>query len=365
MIHLKKISINQLICLVILTQVGVRVLLIPYDESRYSGYDAWISVIIGGLLAQLMILIMYQLGKRYPVQPFQQYVKTIVGKPLGLLLNIIFGVYYFSSSLMVGVAYADVMSRWLLFETPWIVLIGLSFAIAAYVASSPLRSISTITQSIMCIFLICAVIIVISGIGKGDWRHFLPIGTHGMGDILKGALPTFWAYAGYDLILTVFPYVNTRKKKNVFIAMSVANGVTTLFYLFIAVIVIYNFSESQLNTITEPMVFILRKFRWPVVQSLDILFMTLWFSMTTVTVYVYLFLSARYLANVGRKEIQNHSILVWIIAILCIIVGMWGSDRQRVFHFSHFQNNFSMAIIAVIPTILLLISYIQAKVARK
>lgn len=364
MIHLKKISINQLICLVILTQIGAHVVVMPYPESRHAGYDSWMSILIGGLFAQLTILVIYQLGKRYPDRPIQQYVSSIVGRPIGMLLNLLFAIYCAESALLVAVTYSDILSRWVLIETPWIVLVGLSILMAAYFASSSLRSISTLTQSIMGLFLICVVMIVISGLGKGDWDHFFPIGTHGIGAVLKDSIPSFWAYAGYELLLVVFPYVKTRKKKEIFIAMSVANGLTTCFYLLITVFAIYNFDEVQLNSITEPLVFILRKFRWPIVQSLDILFMAIWLAVTTVTVYVYLFLSARYLAHVGQKENQHHSVLVWIISIICFVFGIWGSDRQHVFRFGHYHNTATLVMVTGMPTVLLLISTLRGKGAR-
>ncbi|MFP5111454.1 GerAB/ArcD/ProY family transporter [Bacillaceae bacterium C204] len=363
MIHLNKISINQLICLVILTQVGVSVLSIPYPQSSYAGYDSWISILIGGVFAQAVIIIIYQLGKRYDDRPLPQYISAIVGKPLGSVVNFIYATYCLQSSLMVIVSYSDVINRWVLFETPWSVLIGASVLIAAYIASSTLRSMATITQTIMFMFFICFVIVFISGIGEGDWRHFLPIGTHGIGPTLKGALPAFWLYAGYELLLYVFPFVRCRKKKDILIAMSAANGFTTFLYVLISVIVTYNYSESQLKSIQEPMVFILRKFRWPVVQSLDILFMTIWISVTTVTVYVYLFLSARYLAFVGRKEIRNHPLLVWILALVCFAGGLWGDNRQWLFKFGDYHNTATVIIIAIVPTILLLISLARGKEA--
>ncbi|WP_088042560.1 GerAB/ArcD/ProY family transporter [Bacillus sp. EAC] len=365
MIHLKKISINQLMCLVVLTQVGVSVLSIPYAESRRAGHDSWMSILIGGIIAQVVIIIIYQLGKRYPDRSMQQYIFSIIGKPLGSVMNLFFALYCAQSSLMVVISYSDVLNRWVLFQTPWFVLIGVSLVLTAFIASSTLRSISTITQSILSMFLICVVIILISGIGKGDLRNFMPIGTHGIGSIIKDSIPAFWAYAGYELLLYVFPFVKCNKKKDILIAMSIANGLTTLFYLIITFIVTYNFSENQLNTITEPMVFILRKFRWPVVQSLDIIFMTIWLSVTTVTAYVYLFLSARYFAFVGGKEIRNHSRMVWILAILCFIVGIWFQDRQLLFKFSEYHNKSTMIMIAIVPTIFLLISYVREKVAKE
>lgn len=361
MIHLDKISITQLFCLVILTQVGIHVLSIPYHESRNSGYDSWMSILLGGIIAQVVILIIYQLGKSYDDRPLPQYLSAIIGKPLGSVLNLLFALYFVESSLIVVVSYSDVINRWVLFETPWFVLIGVSLAIAAYIATSTLRSIVNITTTIMVMFLICSLIIMICGMGEGDVRHLLPVGTHGFGSILKDTLPAFWAYAGYELLLYVFPFVKCHKKKDILIAMSLANGFTTFFYVLISVIVTYNFSESQINFIQEPMVFILRKFKWPVVQSLDILFMALWLSVTTVTAYVYLFLSARYLAFVRGKEIRKHSLLVWLLAIVCFVIGLWGTDRQWIFRFTTIHNTNTVIIIVIVPTILFLVSLVRRR----
>ncbi|MDR6881279.1 GerAB/ArcD/ProY family transporter [Bacillus sp. 3255] len=361
MIHLEKLSLTQLVNLVILTQVGVSVLSIPFAESRHAGYDSWISIIIGGLVAQAVIIIIYLLSTRYGDRPLPQYIFNIVGKPIGVLLNVAIGLYCAESSLMVIISYTDVLSRWVLIRTPWFILIGISVIIAAHIASSSLRSIAVITQSIMIMFVVCWIIIFISGTGSGDIRHFLPIGSHGVSAIMKDALPAFWAYAGYELLLYVFPTLSYRKKKDVFIAMSAANGFTTFFYTIIAVIVTFNFSESQLKVIPEPMVFILRQFKWPVVQSLDIVFMTVWLSVTTVTAYVYLFLSARYLAFATGKEKGNHTVIVWLLAVICFLLGLWGSDRQVLFQFSSYHNIATVIVIAAIPTLLLLVSLARGK----
>jgi spore germination protein (amino acid permease) len=365
MIHLEKISISSLVCLVILTQIGAHILKIPYQESLHSGYDSWISLFLGGVIAQGIILIIYQLGKRYADQPLPYYIFAITGKPLGAILNILLAAYCVENSLIVIVSYSDVLNRWVLFETPWSVLIGVSCLIAAYIASSTLRSMTQITKLIMIMFLIGMAIIFVSGMGRGDFRNFLPVGSHGIVSIIRDAIPTLWAYSGFELLLYVFPFISCHKKKDIFIAMSVANGFTTMIYVLVAVIVTYNYSESQIKVIPEPMVFILRKFNWPVVQSLDIVFMTIWLSVTTVTVFVYLFLGARYLAFVSGKEIQKHPLIVWILAIICFFVGLWGSDKQWLLRLSNFHNIYATwFIITIIPTTLLFVSIVRRKVAK-
>lgn len=361
MIHLDKLSVKQLFCLVVLTQVGVHVLTIPYEESRHSGYDAWISILIAGAIAQAVILIVYRLGNMYADRPLPHYMSAIAGKPLGAVLNVAVAAYCAESSLIVLISYADVISRWVLFTTPWFVITGLTLAIAAYIASSPLRSVAVVTQSVLVMFAICFAIVVVSGMGQGDWRHFLPVGTHGIGAFVRDAFPALWAFAGFELLLYVFPYVSCRRQKDIAIAMSAANGFTTFFYALIAVLVTYNFSESQLNAVPEPMIFILRQFKWPVVQNLDIVFMTLWLAVTSVTVYVYLFLSARYLAFVPGKEIRRHPLLVWILAGVCFVIGLWGANRQWMLRFSAYHHSATAIMVDVLPILL----YAAALIRRK
>ncbi|WP_257144007.1 GerAB/ArcD/ProY family transporter [Bacillus sp. AFS002410] len=290
MIQVKKISTNQLLCLIAMNQIGVHVLSIPYEQSKYSGYDSWIAVLLGGVYAQLIILIIYALGKRYPNEPIQQYICKIVGKPLGKLLIILFSLYFIESLLTEAVTYADVISRWVLFETPWSAILGLFFLVSVYAASCSFRTISTVTQLILVMFVFCALIIIVCGVGKGTFLHFLPIGSHGIGAIVKDSRPSFLTYAGYDVLLYAFPFVVCQKKKEILVASSIANLITTIFYVMLAIIVTYNFSENQLKTISEPMIFILRKFSMPVLHNIDIVFITIWISVVLATVFIYLFI---------------------------------------------------------------------------
>ncbi|MEK3884478.1 GerAB/ArcD/ProY family transporter [Paenibacillus sp. PL2-23] len=360
-IRLTKITAFQLFALVILNQVGFNVLTIPFPQSHDAGYDAWLSILLGGVWAQLIILVIYWLCTRYPDMPLPQSIRLIAGQAVGTFLNLIIAIYCLESSLLIIVSYADVINRWVLYATPWSVLIGISIFIAAYVASSTLRVIATITQTIILMFLLCLILIFISGMGKGSFLHFLPMGAHGLGPILKASLPAFWVYAGYELLLYVFPYVDNRSHKKTLLVMTAANGATTFLYVMVALIVTHNFNESQLSAIPEPLIFLLRQFNWPVMQSLDILMIAVWFSITTVTAYVYLFLAARYFAFIRKSEIRRHGLLVFIFAVIMFLAGLWGSDRSHIHLFSNYHNIATVVVVAAMPAILLIVSLARGK----
>jgi spore germination protein (amino acid permease) len=365
MIHLKQISVKQLFCLVLLSQIGVHTLTIPFEESRHSGYDAWMAILIGGALAQVAILVVYHLGKRYADQTLPQYITKIVGKPIGIIVNLLFVLYFLEASLFVSVAYSDILSRWLFFTTPWPVIIGLIVMLAAYIASSNLRSIAAITEIVILFFLIGVIIVALSSLGRGDLRHFLPVGAHGIGPIIWDGLFASLTFGGFELLLYVFPYVKCRKKKDILLALSAANGCTTLFRLLVTAVVVYNFGEEQLDSIREPMLFILRQFEWPVIQSLDILFISIWLAVIIVTVYVYMFLSARFLAFASGNNHRKHPLFVWVLAAICFTIGLWGSDRQWFLKLACYYVFSAGIMFAVVPIILLLISLARGKAGAR
>ncbi|MFF2876135.1 GerAB/ArcD/ProY family transporter [Gottfriedia sp. NPDC057991] len=362
MIQLKKITLNQLVCLLVMNQVGAYVLSVAYVGSKHSGSDSWIVILLDGLFVQMMIFIIYLLAKRYPDQSLPQYIFLIVGKPLGSLFNLLFGLYFMFVSLMVVVSYSDILSRWVLIETPWFVLVGMILLISAYAATTPLRSIATTTQVIAGLFLVCVVIIFISGFGKGEWDYFLPIGRHGIQGIMEDAYQVLWAFAGYELLFHLFPYVKRKKESHILVAATLTNAITTSFYLMIILIVNYNFSEKKLATVSEPIVYILRKFSWAIVQSLDIVFMTIWLAVIVSTVYLNLYMSARHLSFLRKKEIPKYRLFVWIATIVSFTGGVLVDDRQILFKLTTIQNRNSAIFIVIVPILLFIISSIRKRV---
>lgn len=87
------ITQGQLFFLIIKFEIGVVILSLPYQMHLSSKGGAWISVIIGGILIQLIILMCWLLLRRFP-SSFHQILTRITGSWMGKILTVAYIMYY-------------------------------------------------------------------------------------------------------------------------------------------------------------------------------------------------------------------------------------------------------------------------------
>ena len=85
-----RITTSQAVVVVINYIVAVGILTLPrttVDEVRTP--DAWIAVILGGLIAMGAGVIIVKLSQQFPDKTFYQYSQELVGKLAGRLLSLL------------------------------------------------------------------------------------------------------------------------------------------------------------------------------------------------------------------------------------------------------------------------------------
>ncbi|MFZ0369154.1 MAG: GerAB/ArcD/ProY family transporter, partial [Halobacillus sp.] len=67
-----KLSRRQYFFMIVQTEIGVGILSLPYDLHSAAKQDGWISLLIGGVLLQIVLLVIWLLAKRFPDKDFFQ-----------------------------------------------------------------------------------------------------------------------------------------------------------------------------------------------------------------------------------------------------------------------------------------------------
>jgi Spore germination protein len=222
---------------------------------------------------------------------------------------------------------------------------------------SSLRVLSYISLSLVPILVAGYVLIVISGLREADVRNLLPIGLHGGSSFTRAVFQVYSAGFGYDLLLYTFPYVKCQNSRKLLGAMTWANGLTTLFYVTVVLICSLNFAPEQISLIPEPTIFILKQLQWEVIQSIDILFISFWFTILSATVYIYLYLASKAINHIGAVDKEKHVPWVWICTGFCYVIACFLPEKSVIETVSgKVYNIMSVACIVFIPLLLLLIS---------
>src|SRR5699024_11058322 len=130
MISKTEISSFQLIFLLIHGQIGVGVITLPYDIFVKAKSDAWISVLITGIIIQIFIFIYGCLLRRFPNYSLFDIAIHLLGNFVGKIFIVIFVLSYLSVATLIMARFSYFLKTWMMPMTPkWILLSLLSFTV--------------------------------------------------------------------------------------------------------------------------------------------------------------------------------------------------------------------------------------------
>src|SRR5699024_2153777 len=177
MISKTEISSFQLIFLLIHGQIGVGVITLPYDIFVKAKSDAWISVLITGIIIQIFIFIYGCLLRRFPNYS-------------------LFVLSYLSVAILIMARFSYFLKTWMMPMTPkWILLSILSFTVI-FIVIENIQVIGRFTV-LMSVVFIGFFIVNVYALKYIHITHILPVGSSGITSITKGIAPAIFSFQGF------------------------------------------------------------------------------------------------------------------------------------------------------------------------
>ncbi|TCS83604.1 GerAB/ArcD/ProY family transporter [Tepidibacillus fermentans] len=214
--------------LVISFTVGSAVLMIPSTVVAKAKQDGWLSILSATILAIGFISIMVTLAKQYPKQTLIEIMETLLGKPIGKVIGLLYAWFFLHLSALVMRNATDFSTTAIMPETPPITF-ALMAGILIYMVtvqgiegigrSNELFTPFMVSGIWFTLFLLFPLI---------ETKRIFPLFAEGIKPILKGAMPVLgFPFAELVVFLMIFPFVNNQKHlKNVWISGVVIGGLT-------------------------------------------------------------------------------------------------------------------------------------------
>lgn len=283
-----KITPTQLTFFIIQSMIGVGVLSLPYNVHQVARGGAWISVIVAGVLAQIILLIHWSLCKRHPHQTLYGIFIHLSGRWIGTAMTVIYIVFFLLICEVIVLHYTDIISRWILTETPrWIIML-LLVATSVYLGRENTRVISRF--NVVNTFILVVVTIWLSiGYFDADFRYTFPIDEAGWANIFLASHQAFTAMIGFEIVLILFPFV-AGTSREILKAASLGNWIAVAFYTFLTFTCLVVFAPQEIVLIPEPVIFMTRAFTLRVVERVDLIFLSAWvvYVLTSFVTYIHL-----------------------------------------------------------------------------
>ncbi|MDT9027811.1 GerAB/ArcD/ProY family transporter [Rossellomorea yichunensis] len=347
----------QLFFLLIQSQVGFSILVLPNILQSTSKGDSWISVLLAGVAIQLFFVILWLLFRKFPNLTYTEITLFLLGKHLGSLVNIVIYLYFIVSAALILLQFTSVIKEYLLMVTPYWVIGLLMLLTCTYLAISDIRIIARFFGIISLLFLCLFGISFFSFLLPLEIHHILPIGSSGIKGIFLGSKDSLLALLGFEVILFLYPLA--EKKGTSFLkVITWANVFVTLLTAYFVFICIMIFSEPVLKQIKYPVFYFLRPLHFQMVERLDILFISIWIVPLGASLVIYLYLCSKSLTFFKGKP---HKLVVISSALVFSLFTFAKKDPESLKLYVSYLEYFSYTVIFALPCIFLLFPFITKK----
>lgn len=310
----KKVSPFLVYYLIISVQVGIGVLGFQRIIAKEAGYDAWISVILSGLLIHLIIFIIYKLLE-LGGGDFTSIHRMIFGRKLGGFLSSVFSLYYLIAAIVIIRTYIEVIQVWMFpdYKLFWssVLIMGLII----YIIYGGFRTITgfSFLGTILPSYLVLTFLFTIP---YSDFHNLLPIFNHSWKEIMGGVFQMGLTVIGFETLLFYYPMIKEPEKSKKYAHYAIITS--TLFYLFITLLSFSYFSENQIQNTIWATLTMWKVVQLPFVERFEYIGIANWGLVVLPNICITLWCSAITLKRVYRLKLKKGSIAVCAICLFTV-----------------------------------------------
>lgn len=357
MISRTEMSSFQLTFFLIHAQIGVGVISLPYDIFLKAKTDAWISVLLTGMIVQIIIFLYGILIRRFPELTLYDICVFLFGKIFGKMLILLLVISYISAATIIIAKFAYLLKIWMMPMTPRWILIAILCLTAIFIMKENIQVIARFIV-LMSVVFIGFIVACFYAFVYADITFILPVGSSGPSAITKGILPSIFSFQGFEILLIIHPFVKATPKSIVKSA-SISNIFITLFYTMLVTATLLFFSADELKIVPEPVLYLMKAFSSRVIERPDLLFTSMWIVLVTTTLIITIYtISLGALTAMNSTNIRNYVIL---LTLICFILSLSFTGAYQLNFVSKLHNYIISPILYGIPILLLLTSLILRK----
>ncbi|MGR6543992.1 GerAB/ArcD/ProY family transporter [Paenibacillus tundrae] len=349
-----KLTTLQGISLTITFIVGVELFTLPREVVHsVKSADAWLSVILGGIVAMAMAWIMITLSRKFPSMNFYEYVGAIVGTWIGKLIGIVVIVYYINLASYEMRSMEIVTSFFLLEGTPWWAIQALFVWISLYLCMEKTDVIGKVCQIIVPITIVIYMLILILGMKNFDLSTLRPVLSKGMSPVFHGVNTTTLAFSGSEIML--FMLAKLEQPEKAFRIMGWGIGAAIILYTTATILCIGAFTAEGLLTRVWPFFDLTRSVEVKnlPLERFESLLLSIWVMEIFATFSIAFYCAALGLSHVAKLPYARS---IYILLPIMLIVSRIPRDINELLQMGRYIGKSNLILFSSLSLILLLIS---------
>ncbi|GGB62903.1 GerAB/ArcD/ProY family transporter [Fictibacillus barbaricus] len=341
------------------TQIGVGIQ--GYQRIIYSDshQDAWISVILSGLYASLIVYIIIKTLELYETSDIYGIQHDVFGKLIGKLLNVLYIFYSLISFFVVLRNYMEVVQAWIFPEVPLWFLTTSLLMLVIYGIHSGVRGIAGIAFFSVTLSL-WLLILIIYPLQHAKWTYLLPVLEADLIPLLKGVYHMTFTVIGFEILYTVYPYMKDKNKVQKYAQLAIL--FTTCIYTILMMVAIVYFSGAQLERTVWATLSLFKVVRLPFIERFEYVAITFWMLIILPNLILYMWAACRGMERVFTFSAKKS---VWLFSSIIFIITQFVISRTQINMMNGYFAKFAFVVVFCYPLILFLAAWLKKKFTKK
>lgn len=353
-----KLTERQFAGIIANTLLGAGTLLLPRDITAVSGTGAWLSVLIGGFISIILLLLLINLGLRFPEETIMEYGMRLTNKWIGGLIGIAFCTYWlFITGIIVRIFSLMLVSS-VLFRTPLEVIVIAMLLTVLYFSRSDLQIVGRVNEIYFVFVILFIMYALFLGLREINLIRVLPLtGGKGIMPILKGGLKSFFSFLGFEIVALFIPSLTTQKLAYNYSLKGIVTPLVA--YIITMIVSVGVFGVEELQTLVWPTLELIKVTPFPglLLERMEAVFIAFWVvAIFTTAANVY------YASVVGFTQIfklKEHKTLTLTLLPLAYLSAILPDNLHDVFEYVDIVTKFAAGLI--ITTIIIYFAAIFIK----
>lgn len=351
----QQITSNQLMLFISSLQIGIGSFILPNAVTKKSGHDAWLAVLLTGILCNFIIILILALLKRYRNKNIYSITKLLYGKFLGTLFNILILFYlFFSSSLYLRI-FTNMIKTSSLKVTPSIIISAFVMIPTLYLTYAGLKFVERYSIFIL-LTIFFSILFFTLLLGNIRITFLMPFGECGIKGLLGGIWKCLFVFLGYEIILFVYPNIIDKEKS---LKRSIeANIISCIFFLIVILILTSYLGENMVKRSVYPLIELSRSYNAPVFERIDLFFISIWFP--TIAMSVRGYFCVTYYGILNFLKLKNNPLTLGIYFIIVLLSSRIPNNVAEILMYANMLGIYAGALLLFI-----LICYIFSFINRR
>ncbi|MNW49060.1 Spore germination protein YndE [compost metagenome] len=354
-----KITTTQTAVFLTDSVLGAGILTLPRSlTSVVQTPDAWITLLLGGSIVLMAVLVMVKLSQQFPSHTVYQYSKRIVGAiPAGFLCFLLIVYFVVIAGFEIRVM-AEVTMFYLLEGTPvWAVIIPCIW-VGTYLVFGGINSIARVFQIIFPVSIFILLLSYFLSVRIFDINHLRPVLGEGILPVFKGLKSSILIFTGCEVIMTLVAHMQHPQRA---VKAALAGiGIPMLLYLLTVVMVIGGLSVDGVLRSTWPTIDLLRSFEVAGLffERFEFPFLVIWMMQLFCNFTCFYFN-----ASLGISQVFNIKLPPVIFALipLIFIISMIPKHINELFGLGDAIGMIGILLFILLPVLLSFIYLIRKK----